>query len=216
MRSPVARLKRRLNLLRLTNLSDETQQAISQLESQTDQLLGLLTNLLEWSYIQLKGLRAHPKPVDLSEIIDNILAQTSEPIDQKRISILNQISESTWILADKPQLEAVIRNLVSNSIKFTPTNGCIRLSTKQIDEGVMLIIHDTGIGMSAEQIEKLFSAPEVRTGTSGEPGTGLGLRICREMLGSDPDALRIVSSPGKGTRVSIRLPINSKPALSVN
>lgn len=214
LRSPVTRLKKQLNLLSAGSLPDEAKGPIGRLEAQTDQLLNLLTNLLDWSYIQLKGWRVNPECVDLADIVDNVISQKRDPISQKGLRILNQVPPSAWIMADKTQLEAIIRNLISNAVKFTPSGGYIRLSVKQTGEHLKLTIQDTGIGIPAEHLERIFSNPEVRQGTASEQGTGLGLRVCREMLGADAEALQIISKPEKGTQVSIRLTVAVKSAQS--
>ncbi len=214
LRLPVIRLKQQLHTLRQASpATAPISQQIQESEEQVDQLARMLTNLLDWSVVQTKKLPTNPKPVNLAGITAEVVADASTELKRKEIRLINQISESTWIIADRYQLLCVIRNLISNAIKFTSPHGYIRLYTKTTDEGVYtsLTVQDTGIGMNAEQLMRLLSDPVIRSGTEGEPGTGLGLQLCRELLGGTSDALQIVSRPGKGTSVTIRLIVSEKP-----
>lgn len=213
LRLPLVRLKQQLYMLRQANSATAPiSQQIQESEEQVDQLARMLTNLLDWSVVQMKGLPTNPKPVDLSVITAEVIADVSAQLKHKEIRLINQVSESTWIIADRYQLLCVIRNLVSNAIKFTPPQGYVRLYTKPAGEAyTSLTVQDTGIGMSADQVARALSAPVIRSGTQGEPGTGLGLLLCRELLGDDPDVLQLTSQPGKGTSVVVRLITADKP-----
>lgn len=111
----------------------------------------------------------------------------------------------TVYISEANQLRAIIRNLISNAIKFTPKRGYIRLSAMADDKEVVLQIRDTGIGMSNDQLTTLFEEPQVRRGTQGESGTGLGLRLSRELVQNHSGHLTVQSKEGKGTTVSVHL-----------
>ncbi|GAB3943399.1 hypothetical protein GCM10028805_09580 [Spirosoma harenae] len=206
LRSPVASMKNSLRQIRGLN-QDSTQLAIlmERLDKQVDNLLVLLTNLLDWSMIQLKGIQPSLKPVQMSEVIKDVLSQASDQIDQKDLTIINQVNRGHVALADPYQLQVVVRNLVNNAIKFTPMGGYIRLVTYLEAGQVELQIRDSGLGMSVEQVAALFTTPEIRPGTQGEKGTGLGLLLCREMLERQGGQLQIESKADQGTSIRIKL-----------
>jgi signal transduction histidine kinase len=206
LRSPVASIKNSLCRFREPNQQPAQLATLTErLDKQVDNLLVLLTNLLDWSMIQLTGIQVSLTQVPLVEVVNNVLSQVNDQAGQKQLTIVNQVNPDHVALADPYQLEAVIRNLVSNAIKFTPTGGFIRLVTHRKADRVELQVRDSGLGMSAEQVATLFTRPDVRSGTHGEKGTGLGLRLCRDMLERQGGDLQIESREGQGTFVRIWL-----------
>ncbi len=206
LRSPVARMKTNVRQIREADLQPQLlPPLINRLEKQVDNVLALLTNLLDWSLIQLKSFHLALQPTVLCEIIEETVSQASEVIEQKQLTIINQVDPLVAVMADKHQLRSVVRNIFSNAVKFSPPGGYIRILNRQQEHWVELQIRDAGLGMSTKQLAVLFSAPEVRVGTLGESGIGLGLRICREMMEHQQGELVFESHPGKGTLVRIRL-----------
>lgn len=207
LRSPTARLKQDLYRLQTTSqLNPSLLEPLRQLEDQVNQILDLLTNLLDWSHSQLKGFQLNRQQIHLSDLVTDSLNQSAQHLRYKEITVLNQLSWETTVIADKHQLTSVIRNVLSNATKFTPKGGYIRLYTKEQSNYLELRIEDTGIGMKTEQVDRLFTSPEIRSGTFGESSTGLGLRLCQELLINQSGSLHVQSWPEKGTTVSIRLP----------
>lgn len=211
LRSPLASIK--INIQQILGSHQHPAQLpalILRLDRQVDNVLGLLSNLLDWSMVQLKGIQSQLRPISLSDVIEDTASQSAELIRQKDLVLINRIDPTVQVLADKHQLQAVVRNLLGNAIKFTPVGGAIAILSSQHEEFVELQIRDTGIGMTAEQLANLFSSPDVRGGTLGEKGVGLGLRICRDMVERQGGHLIIESQPGEGTTVQIRLRIASE------
>ncbi|MCY7357078.1 MAG: tetratricopeptide repeat-containing sensor histidine kinase [Rudanella sp.] len=207
LRSPVAHLKHNFRGLRTnTDMAPALQEPLGRLENQIDRVLDLLTNLLDWSYSQLKGFQTHLQPIDLADTIAETLSQFADSLRQKNIGLINQIPENVQVQADKHQLHSILRNLLSNAIKFTPSGGFIRLVVRLNDGQVELMVQDTGIGMSEEQLSRLATNPHVRAGTQDEPGTGLGLQLCRDLLARQGSTLVVTSQIDKGTKVRIRMP----------
>jgi signal transduction histidine kinase len=205
LRSPLASIKTNIQqILESHQRPEQFPTLIMRLDKQVDNVLGLLTNLLDWSMIQLKGFHPQLRSICLHDMIEDISSQASEPIRQKDLTLINRVDPSVMVLADKHQLQAVVRNILGNAIKFTPMGGYIGLLAKKHGEFVELQIKDSGIGMTTEQLSRLFSSPEVRGGTMGEKGVGLGLQICKEMLERQGGRLLIESQPGKGTTVRIK------------
>ncbi|WP_375448428.1 sensor histidine kinase [uncultured Fibrella sp.] len=206
LRSPLASMK---NTLRQVREDDQQSQpllpVVGRLEKHVDSILDLLTNILDWSLTQLKGFDSLLQPIRLDELTAEMLNQASELIAQKQLRIINQVTDDRVVLADKHQLRAVIRNLLGNAIKFTPVGGYIRLYTVVQADHVELRVRDSGVGMSVDQVERVFHTPDIRTGTGGERGVGLGLRLCRDLLNQQGGTLRIDCPAGGGTQASIRL-----------
>ncbi|GAB3943394.1 hypothetical protein GCM10028805_09570 [Spirosoma harenae] len=215
LRSPVASMKNSLRQIREPNQPpDQLPPLMERLDKQVDNLLTLLTNLLDWSMIQLKGMQPSLKSVLLVDILNDVLSQASDQIEHKKLMIINQVNRDHVALGDPYQLQAVVRNLVSNAIKFTPSGGYIRLVTYRKEDQVELQIRDSGLGMSVDQVANLFTRPDVRPGTQGEKGTGLGLRLCREMLERQGGHLQIESQEGQGTFVRVQLAVPKRETVN--
>ncbi len=213
LRSPLGHIK-----YGLTQLHDEAppasglQQSLAELDNQTDHVLALLTNLLDWSYLQMKGFQFNKQEIDLYDIIIDIVSQSALHLKQKKIQLINLVARRTMVQTDKYQLACILRNLLSNAIKFSTDEGIIRLHVIPDASGIQLFIRDTGVGMTAEQLRLLRTNPQMHTGTRGEPGTGLGLQLCRELIANLSGTMHITSHPDKGTTVQINLPKDYSPA----
>lgn len=206
LRSPLASLKTTIRQIQENNdPSTHDRPLVSRLERQVDNMLGLLTNLLDWSMIQLNGFLTFPESLLLYPLIEEMLSQASEQLQQKQLTVINQVDRRHFGLADKQQLRIVLHNILTNAIKFSRPGGYIRIQSIMREDFVELLIRDSGIGMSTEQVMTLLAWPEVRKGTMGESGMGLGLRICRDMLARQSGSLHIDSKLDKGTSVRIQL-----------
>lgn len=213
LRSPLASVKKNIGQIRSAEKEpDLLLPLVSRLESQVDMMLTLLTNLLDWSMIQLKGFQSILKPIRLRDIGDDVLAQAGEQIRAKNITIIDHIDSTHYVLADKHQLQAVFRNVLANAIKFTPRGGYIRVVSLMKDEQIELQIRDSGQGMSAEQLSRIFSSPDPQMGTEGERGAGLGLQICREMMDRQHGSFHIQNGAKGGAIVGIRLAVSTNHA----
>jgi signal transduction histidine kinase len=167
-----------------------------------------LNNLLEWANSQMKGLVADPMMTNLAELGNenfNFLAQLAA---SKQLQLHNQIAPDLEAYVDPDQINLVFRNLISNAIKFTPKNGSITLQSQVENDFCQISITDTGVGMSAENVAKLFNQTTHFStyGTSGEKGTGLGLLLCQEMVEKNGGTIWVESEEGKGTSFKFRLP----------
>lgn len=175
-----------------------------------DRVFELLQNLLEWSRLQMEGVKFESRTVpfslrDLAQENIDILAPMAMG---KNITLSNGIKNGR-AFADPDMVQTVIRNLVSNSIKFTPKNGKIELSSKQTSGLVQVTVSDTGVGLSKEQMDKIFALDQKAStvGTDGERGTGLGLPLCKEMIEKFGGKIWVESVPGEGTQFHFTLPI---------
>ncbi len=170
---------------------------------QADNVFLLLTNLLNWSKMQLGHRAITLINLNLREAADNIINLLQANAYEKRISLVNEVAAGTNISADADIVEIIIRNLVSNAIKFTDSGGTITVSAAVADNLVQVSVNDTGIGIQPESLKKLFSPEFYSTlGTKNEHGTGLGLLFCREMIEQQGGTIFAESTVGQGTTMT--------------
>jgi len=172
----------------------------------------LLGNLLEWSRMQ-RGLTVFvPELLLLNSVISESMIQITEDAIKKDITIDFEIPGDLCVFADKNMLDSILRNLVSNAVKFTPKGGRITVSAQSdFVKMAEILIEDTGIGMNKEMITKLFrlDTNTNRKGTEGEYSTGLGLVICKDFIEKQGGKLLVESEEGKGSIFKFALPIMS-------
>jgi|GEM_PF-1429807 len=169
----------------------------------------LLENLLEWSMLQRGITNFNTEIIRLKPRVMDCTALIIDPAKQKNIELFYDIPEDTEVVADVHMLETVVRNLVSNAVKFTEPGGMVTISV-EADPGshVKLFIRDTGIGMSRQLMDNLFrlDVQTNRRGTGGEPSTGLGLILCKDFIEKHGGELQVESEEGKGTVFSFTIP----------
>ncbi len=167
----------------------------------------LMENLLQWAKSQMKGEQLHPQLIDLNELIRDVQQLVRLQAENKQVYLNAKTDKPVYIYADKEMMEVVLRNLISNAIKFTPKDGEISVAVQEVNEEVQVYIKDTGTGMSEESREKLFKDEYFTTkGTANETGTGLGLMICKEFLKKNGGEISVESELGKGSTFRFKLP----------
>ncbi len=164
-------------------------------------LYTLVDNLLKWSRMELGKTSYEPMSFNLKEELEPIFKLMSGIATKKEITLENHLQEGIYPYGDKLMLISVTQNLVSNAIKFTPKNGKVILASRQNNGMVEVSVKDTGVGMSAEVVNNLFTLDTGHTskGTAGEKGTGFGLLIARNMVKKMGGEIWVESSPGIGT-----------------
>lgn len=179
----------------------------------------LLENLLAWSRLQRGRMEQEPEQLDLKQIVDRNAKLFVEVVTDKGISLENTVSAGVSILADRNMLNTIMRNLISNALKFTPRGGRVTIATlpDTVDSGLVAVaISDTGVGIHPENQVKLFRLDVTLStrGTAEEKGTGLGLIICQEMVEKNGGRIWIESdgTPGRGTTVRFTVPLLQAPA----
>jgi signal transduction histidine kinase len=175
----------------------------------TRKLYGLLENLLQWSKFHQNLIPFNPKLVQLLPLVNESLETIMESAASKEIVITNTIPRETALWADSVMLQSVIRNLVSNAVKFTPKGGEITLSAKTAEEkNVEISVKDTGIGMNPKMAKNLFQLNQQvnRKGTEGEPSSGLGLILCKEFVEKHGGKIWAESVEGKGSTFFFTIP----------
>ncbi|MCX6333526.1 MAG: ATP-binding protein [Bacteroidia bacterium] len=174
------------------------------------QLYSLVENLLNWSRTQRNKMTFEPVEINVSSIIEDTLNLLQPNLAQKNITIDKQFLSGINGYADKNMVEMVLRNLITNAIKFTPENGKIWISLMEKDQDLQIEIRDNGIGISPEDQGKLFRIDSnfSNKGTNGEGGTGLGLIICKEFIEKNNGAIWVKSNPGDGSSFFFTIPFN--------
>lgn len=172
--------------------------------------LELLLNLMEWSQIQTGRMKFNPEYFDIHSIVEESILLLGGNAEQKTITICNNISTETMVHADKIMLSTVLRNLISNAIKYTKPNGLISLASEQLQNDLIISVKDNGVGIEKEVSEKLFRIDGVYStrGTMQEKGTGLGLILCKEFLEKNNGKIWVESEVNIGTTFYFSLPMN--------
>ncbi len=171
-------------------------------------LYNLLGNLLQWSKSQLGSIKLSPTQINLFESVDDVLSLLKIPIQKKNIKIENSIINGTTVFADKHVVSTVLRNLISNALKFTDQNGEINISSVTSNNKITISVKDNGKGISEENIDKLFRIDQEYStkGTENESGTGLGLILCKELIVQSNGEIFVESTLGKGSNFQFVLP----------
>jgi signal transduction histidine kinase len=168
-----------------------------------------LENLLSWAQSQDGKLIAKKEEFLFSSIINDSIKIASEHIRRKNIKLIQELACNVTVSADKNMIETVVRNLLTNAIKFTNENGQITIRTYSESDLLKCEISDTGIGMSKEELSMLFrlDSHNIKKGTNKETGSGLGLILCKEFMEKNGGTISVSSELGKGSTFSISLPI---------
>lgn len=168
----------------------------------------LLEDLLTWSRNQMDNQGFSPKEISLHEIVERVVAQKQMPATSKSIQLRYYAKPKTCCFGDADMIGTVLRNFIANAIKFTPHGGKISVHIREASTCVMLGVSDTGIGMEQDTVDNLFRIDKkVRSkGTDGEQGSGLGLKICKQLIDKHNGEIRVRSHPGKGSLFTVILP----------
>lgn len=171
-------------------------------------LLDLLENLLTWSRSQRGRIKYDPVKFNLSNLIQENLNLHKLLAEKKGIMLMSSDSDELFAYGDRDMINSVIRNLMTNAVKFTDRDKRVEIKVSPKEEEIEVSIVDEGIGIPAENMEKLFRIDEKfkSTGTAGEKGTGLGLIICREFVEKNGGEISVQSQPGIGTTFSFTIP----------
>ncbi|TAH18754.1 MAG: hypothetical protein EAZ08_10480 [Cytophagales bacterium] len=209
LRSPLGAMKGVLTILAMGGLSDEEIQMISKdIKKRLDGLDYTLNNLLVWSKSQMSGSISFKEKIEIQSLINGKINLFIANAEAKNIKLINLVPEHTFVCADLNHLRLVFRNLLSNAIKFTPENGKIEVVSTDNEEFVQIGVRDSGIGMTEEQLQKLFNRNTHFTtrGTKDEKGTGLGLLLCKEFIEKDGGRIWVESRPNQGSTFFVELP----------
>ncbi len=170
----------------------------------------LLENLLTWSRMQTGSIALKPKEIDLWDLVNEVVILHTGSAENKGINLEAAVDEDLKIVADPNMINTVIRNLVSNAIKFTPSGGNISVSSHTTEKQVEIWVTDTGVGIDSAGQKKLFRIDEqlIKSGTENETGTGLGLILCKEFIEMHKGQIWVESELGKGSSFRFSIPLS--------
>jgi signal transduction histidine kinase len=187
---------------------DELKHYMDLMHVSAGQLNELLSNLLEWARLQMGNVEFKPFSNNLYDLVEKIIYLLTNSISAKKIiTKINVPSDLTFVF-DLYMLETVLRNLISNAVKFTKENGSVEISANIENNKVIVSVKDSGIGIPPVLAKKIFALKEVvsRKGTSGEASTGLGLILCKSFVEKNNGSIWFESEPDKGSTFFVSLP----------
>ncbi len=189
---------------------DEIKDHASSIENSALGIYSLLENLLDWSHVQGGTMKFDPECIVLDKIVKQCIEMHQASALHKNIVIKTEIPSRMIIYADQRMFCSLLGNLISNGLKFTSPGGQINISAHMLpDRNILISVADTGRGMNKKQVDILFDlekGPETNTGTDGEPGSGIGLRLCKEFVDQHKGKIWTESLPGKGSTFFISFP----------
>ncbi|MFY0696582.1 MAG: tetratricopeptide repeat-containing sensor histidine kinase [Balneola sp.] len=208
LRSPMASLQGILYMINSSELSlQEVKDLVISLEPTLQKNINTLDDLLAWARKQMSGISLNPQDIDTKPIIDDVISKQLFEIDAKKLTISNKIPDQTIACVDLNAFKLIIRNLLSNSIKFTQSNGAIEFDCTEGNDSVTFTIKDTGIGIPEDLQDSIFKdKSKTRLGTNMELGNGFGLSLCKEFAHRMNGEIYFESEVNVGTTFFLTLP----------
>lgn len=214
LRGPMGSLIGLSDLLRAEedDLDDmERKEYINLIYSTVVSTKALLDNLLNWANSQRGNIKINKQQLLLFNCVEEIVDTLKNTARNKAIQIENRVSKDFNLVSDKEMLSTIIRNLISNAIKFSYPGGKVEIKAKQNPQNMSISIIDHGVGMTEEQCAELFSIHHNSTrGTANEKGSGLGLMLCKEFTEKLGGEISVVSKPNNGSRFNLNFPLTSE------
>ena len=209
LRTPLINIKSYLELLNTNDVDSADRPGLERaLLKSTNNAMEMLSNLLHWSKSQMEGPYVHLLDVNLLKVLLTTLEMEKIHASKKDINLSFNIPSQLIITADVDMLQLVVRNLISNAVKFTPNGGLITVEAQLILDECKIIVSDNGNGIPQDKQEKIFSIKaEPAFGTNNERGVGLGLVLCKEYIERQGGRIGFESSMGQGSSFFIFLPL---------
>ncbi len=192
------------------NSPEENRDMIKLINESAEGGYRLLENLLAWAKSQSGGLKVHPEHFTIKDLLAEVTESMELRFANKKIRLVNTVSENSEVYADRNMVMSVLSNLISNAVKFTPQQGTITLRAVSEKKRIKISVEDNGIGIAPENIGKLFRIDEnyTRKGTEKEAGSGLGLILCKEFVEKNMGTIGVESQANKGSVFTFTLPKN--------
>lgn len=208
LKDSISSIKAFLDLLKEDSISkEEFYELIPELSENANNANSLLFNLLNWSKSQMQNLEPKPELFNIQEVFHTKIALVEQKVEDKRIVLIDE-SQRDFVYADKSMLEIVIQNLITNAVKFSRTGDVITVSNQDVNGKSLICVEDTGVGISRDNMDKLFNANKNFTtvGTKNEKGTGLGLTIAKDLVELNNGRIWVESTVNVGSKFFIELP----------
>ncbi len=212
LKSPVIALQQLTDLMSSEKDIRKQDSIITTVKQMTTSVLLLIDNLILWGMNQDKRIKSNSEKVPVNIIVLSVFDVLKENASWKEISLKNLVEPDAIAYCDQHLFEISLRNVISNSLKFTDNGGWISISSQTSADNIDIIIEDNGTGMQEDQIRNILEGQSVSSlpGTSMEKGTGLGLSLVRDLMILNRGGLKITSTPGKGTIVILTFPLPNK------
>ncbi|MGV8947652.1 MAG: tetratricopeptide repeat-containing sensor histidine kinase [Lutibacter sp.] len=188
------------------------------IKGSTIKVSNLLDNLLIWANSQSGNLKYKPKIIALAQQVTNVISFLEIQAIDKDITILNTVEKNIFVKADENMLDTILRNLISNAIKFTPPKGEIQIFSTLKDDFMEVAVKDNGVGIDEPVLKNIFSVGNINSclGTSNEQGSGLGLILCKDFVESHGGKIWVESEVNKGSEFKFTIPVWKDPENLVN
>ncbi|MFW6102508.1 MAG: ATP-binding protein [Chloroflexota bacterium] len=213
-RTPLAGIKAMVETLRNGAVDDKeaARDFIARIDSEVDRLSQLVAELTELSRIEMGKAELKKEPVKINKLVEEVIAQFSPQVERQKIAISQDFAaDLPSVPADKDRVRHVVANLIHNAIKFTPAGGSITVTSRALEDSVIVNIADTGIGIPKEDLprifERFYKGDKARTGE----GTGMGLAIAKHVVETHGGNIWVRSEEGKGSTFSFSLPFQAGP-----
>jgi signal transduction histidine kinase len=213
LRSPISTLISLSEMLR-TDIElltvNETHEILSSLHDLSKNHLKLLDNLLQWARVQTGRMEAKPEKFNLADVAREVIGFYKVTAFEKQVSLVNGVDGEIMVVADKNMIRTVLRNLLSNALKYTNMGGQVELGSRFMTGSVEIFVKDNGLGMTPEMVTKLFRLDTTfsTVGTANEHGTGLGLILCNEFILKNRGSIYVQSEYGFGSTFRFTLPLS--------
>ncbi|MCU0441127.1 MAG: tetratricopeptide repeat protein [Bacteroidia bacterium] len=211
LRNSLTTMKLYFDLMSNPNYVPENNAEMSrQISGAVENTIDLLENLLVWASAQIKGVTIHIQPLNMHRVASDTIQLLNGTAHQKSISLNNALPENLYALGDADMIHLILRNLVSNAIKFTPEGGSVMVFGNETQDMVTIEVKDNGVGIQENALKTLFDQhlhPSTK-GTGNEKGTGLGLLLCKDFIERNGGTISVTSRKGEGTSFFITLPVH--------
>ncbi len=191
---------------------DEMREFSSGIFESAKVIYSLIDNLLLWTRVQSGRIDFDPKPRNLRQTVQEVLFLSETNALKKNISLFNEVDPSFTVVCDKNMLEMILRNLISNAVKFTNYAGEVKVTANDLGDLIEVSVTDNGVGISAENLGKLFKIESIVSseGTNNEQGTGMGLLLSRDFVEIQGGTIKVESELNEGTTITFTLPVHVK------
>lgn len=213
LRTPLTAIQGQLEVALMTATSrEDLQEAVENALEEVERLANLVRALLLLSQSESGQIPMHKTPLDLNEIVGDIVDQFQIPAEAERLKLIQPVTEPAWCEADRTQIERVVTNLLSNAIKYTPKGGWVHAFAEPAQGSIRLVVEDSGVGIPPDHIPHIFNRFYRVPDPNPEKGLGLGLSFVAAIVRAHGGTIHVHSRPGEGSKFSVLLPVGNLPA----